>query len=130
MSWQSALTAQKGCIKTSMAAGRPFCSSALLSWGSTWSTAYRSVAVNLLETVQRRAIKIIRVIEHTSCEKRPRELRLFIPESKRLQGDLTEVLKCVKRFYKNDGNKLFSNTRCNMRSYNVFKQKDGRLDRI
>lgn len=128
MSWQCALTAQKGCTKTNRAAGRSFCTSALLLWGPTCSIAYRSVALNALERVQRRAIKIIRVIEYISCEERLSELRLFSLENKRLQGDLTEVLKYIKGSCKNDGAKLFSKTCCKMKSDNVFKLKENRID--
>ena len=52
--------------------------------------------MELLEQVQRRAMKTIRVLEHLSYDNRERELGLFNLEKRRLQGDLIVVFQFLE----------------------------------
>jgi len=60
-------------------------------------------------------------MEHLSYEERLRELGLFTPERRRLQGDLIAAVLYLKGIYMKDVDKLFSKACCNRTRGNGFK---------
>jgi len=62
-----------------------------------WSPQHKK-DMDLLERVQRKATKMVRGLEHLSCEKRLRHLGLFSMENRRLQEDLNMALEYLTGF--------------------------------
>ncbi|GAB0188981.1 hypothetical protein GRJ2_001363400 [Grus japonensis] len=140
MSQQCALTAQKanrilGCIKRSVtsrlregilplysALMRPHLEYCIQLW-----RPQHKKGMDLLEQVQRRAMKMIRGLEHLSYEGRLRELGLFSLEKRRLQGDLIAAFKCLKGAYRKAGEGVFTRAWSNRTRGNGLKLKRGRF---
>ncbi|KFP56836.1 hypothetical protein N323_02102, partial [Cathartes aura] len=80
--------------------------------------------MDLLRWVQRRAIKMIRGLEHLPYEDRLRELALF---RLRLQGDLTAAFQYLKGACRKDGEGLFIRECSDRTRGNSFKLKEGRF---
>ncbi|PKU43336.1 hypothetical protein llap_6358 [Limosa lapponica baueri] len=89
-----------------------------------WSPQHKK-DMDLLEWIQRRVTKITRGLEHLFYEDRLKELGLFSPEKRRLQGDPTAASQYLKGAYRRAGEGLFIRECSNRMRGNSFKLKEG-----
>lgn len=80
--------------------------------------------MDLLDSVQIRAINIVRRLDHLSSEKRLGELGLFKLTKRKFWGDLMVAFQYLKRPYKKESWEKTLKVCCNRMRGNVF----GRVD--
>ncbi|GAB0190054.1 hypothetical protein GRJ2_001470700 [Grus japonensis] len=79
--------------------------------------------MELLERIQRRAMKMIRGLEHLSYEDRLRGLGLFSLEKRRLQGGLIAAFQYLSGTYRKDEEEIFIRKCSDRTRGNGFKLK-------
>jgi len=140
MSRQCALAAQKancilGCTKSSVASRSregilPLCFALVrppLEYCVQLCGPQHKKDTDMLEWLQRRAMKMIRGLEYLSYEHRLRDLELFSLEKTRLWGDLLAAFQYLKGAYRKHGEGLFTRVHSDRTQGNGCKLKEDRF---